>query len=98
MDWEGLEVYVEGILAAYVVCVPWKDTLMVLFKKTLRGYRGLDEYLHMEMLDRFQKDMAYINYTEDMGLYGLRRYKEKWGAYQLNHRYRVTVRTREEKK
>lgn len=98
MDWEGLEVYAEGILAAYVVCVPWKDTLMVLFKKTLRGYRGLDEYLHMEMLDRFQKDMAYINYTEDTGLYGLRKYKEKWGAYQLNHRYRVTVRTREEKK
>lgn len=97
MNCEGLEIYVDGVLAAYVACVPWKDTLMVLFKKTLRGYRGLDEYLHTEMLNRFQKDAVYINYTEDMGLYGLRKYKEKWGVFKLNHRYRVTVRKKEEK-
>lgn len=95
---EGIMICAKERLAGYIVWVPWKDTEMVLFKKNLRDLRGLDELLHKEMLKRFPEDIRFINYTEDMNLPGLRKYKEKWGPHRKNRRYRIRIRAKEEKK
>ena len=67
------------------------DTFVFLFKKNCRGYRGLDEYLQTELLKELPEHVRYINYTEDMGVEGLRNYKRRLAPYYLKTRYQVSV-------
>ena len=69
---------------------PFRGTLF-LFKKNCRGYRGLDEYLQTELLKELPEHVRYINYTEDMGVEGLRNYKRRLAPYYLKTRYQVSV-------
>ena len=44
-----------------------------------------------ELLKELPEHVRYINYTEDMGVEGLRNYKRRLAPYYLKTRYQVSV-------
>ena len=77
-------------IAFGAVCVQ-KDSLLFLSKKVSRRTRGLNEYLHSILMERFGKNCKYVNYSDDMGRKGLRSYKSRLGNHTLMHRYVVKL-------
>lgn len=88
---KGVVVWAGEKPVGYAVGTLQKDVMVFLFKKNCREYRGLDEYLHRKLLGQFGEDVHSVNYTNDLGLPGLRRYKTNLASYQLLERYRVKV-------
>lgn len=89
---QGIAVTAAGQLAGYGIAARQGETLAYLFKKGIRSLRGLNEYIHFEILERFGNGCSLINYTEDLGMEGLRDYKTRLAPFTLNSRYEVTVR------
>lgn len=87
----GIIVSSNGEDIGYAAGIIQGDTFVFLFKKNCRGYRGLDEYLQTELLKELPEHVRYINYTEDMGVEGLRNYKRRLAPYYLKTRYQVSV-------
>lgn len=88
---KGILVRQEGRAIAYCVVTRLKGLAIYQFKKTERNYRGINEYIHKECYDRFLKGVEVINYTEDMGLEGLRKYKSKLAPYTLSPKYSIEL-------
>ena len=87
----GIIVNSDGTDIGYAAGIIQRNTFVFLFKKNCRGYRGLDEYLQTELLKELPEHVRIINYTEDMGIEGLRNYKRRLAPYDLKPRYQVTV-------
>ena len=87
----GIIVSSNGEDIGYAAGIIQGDTFVFLFKKNCRGYRGLDEYLQTELLKELPEHVRYINYTEDMGVEGLRNYKRRLAPYYPKTRYQVSV-------
>ena len=88
---KGVMVQIGELSVGYAVGVLQGDTFVFLFKKNCREYRGLSEYLHWKIAELVRGRAQVINYTEDMNLEGLRKYKEKLAPYQLRPKYKVEV-------
>jgi hypothetical protein len=80
----------DGPIAFGILCGQ-KDTLFFLSKKVRRSTRGLNELLNAAFPDCCGAGYSLINYSEDMGLEGLRLYKSRLGKHTQRHRYRVTL-------
>lgn len=89
---KGILIYADKKPVAYCIVSQEKKQLVFHFKKNLRGYRGLNEYIHRECMDRFGKQMESINYTEDMGVEGLRKYKQNLSPYTLQPKLELRIR------
>ncbi len=87
----GIIVSSDGTDIGYAAGIIQGDTFVFLFKKNCRGYRGLDEYLQTELMTELPEHVRIINYTEDMGMEGLRNYKRRLAPYYLKPRYQVAV-------
>jgi hypothetical protein len=83
----------DGPVAFGIVCFQ-KDFMYFISKKVKRGVRGLNEYLNLELMNRFGGNCKYVNYSDDMGNEGLRFYKSRLGRHSLSHRHvvRLTIR------
>lgn len=91
LEAKGVLVRVDGRAAGYAVGAVQNRTLVFLFKKNDRSFRGLDEYLHQCMLELFRDEADVINYTEDMNRVGIRQYKERLAPYRLLPKYKIRV-------
>ena len=87
----GILVRSENEPIAYCVVSKYKGMGVYHFKKTARGFRGINEYLHRECFYRFLDGVEIINYTEDLGSEGLRKYKSRLAPHTLSKRYRLTM-------
>ena len=85
----GIVVRINGTMVAFCIVTVCCGQGVFQFKKTQRGFRGINEYLHKQCYDRFLSDVSIINYTEDMGQEGLRKYKCKLAPYTLRPRYEM---------
>ena len=78
-------------IAFGIVCFQ-KDTAFFISKKIRRQTRGLDPYLTAMMMNSlFGSEHKYINYSDDLGNEGLRKYKSSLGRHTLMHRYVVRL-------
>lgn len=94
---ENLEIHGFLILAedtpiAYNIVSKEKDQLVFHFKKNQRGFRGMNEFIHTETLERYGDGCSTINYTEDMGVEGLRSYKSN--LCNFTHQSKLEIRVR----
>lgn len=85
----GIAVLVDGKMEGYCIVSKEKDQLFFHFKKCFGKFRGLDEFLHSKCIELFAGNAAYVNYTEDMGIEGLRYYKRRLARYTLMHKYEL---------
>ena len=85
----GIVVRIDGKVVAFCIVTVCCGQGVFQFKKTQRGFRGINEYLHKECYDSFLTGVSIINYTEDMGQEGLRKYKCKLAPYTLAPRYEM---------
>jgi hypothetical protein len=91
----GVIVESEGAPIAFCLGCSQKDTFLFFLKKVKHSVRGLNEYINVQMMERFGGNVKYVNYSEDMGNAGLRLYKSRLGRYTLMHRHTVELRRRE---
>ena len=78
-------------LAFGIVCFQ-KDTAYMISKKVRRHTRGLDVYLTAAILDGiFDARYRRMNYSDDLGNEGLRRYKSNLAKHTLAPRYVVRL-------
>lgn len=85
----GITVYVDKKIVGYtIVSLEWGQ-LTYHFKKGIHRIRGLSEYMHKNCFELFGKDARIINYTEDINIEGLRKYKQNIAKYTLNHKYEL---------
>lgn len=88
---KGIAVYVDNKMAGYMIVSMERDQLVFHFKKSIHGMRGLNEYMHCRCFALYGDGAKTINYTEDMNIEGLRRYKQRLAlSYRLNHKYELS--------
>lgn len=87
----GFLIYADQVPIAYNIVSKEKEQLVFHFKKNVRGYRGMNEYIHKETLERYGKDCITINYTEDMGVEGLRNYKRNLCSFTCQPKLEVKI-------
>ena len=88
----GFLIYADDTPIAYNIVSKEKNQLVFHFKKNKRGFRGINEFIHRETIEKFGKDCTRINYTEDMGVEGLREYKSNLCRY--THQPKLEIRIR----
>jgi len=92
LDMKGVIIESAGEALAFGIVCFQKDTAFFISKKVRRQTRGLDAYLTTVMMDSlFDAEHRYINYSDDMGNDGLRKYKSNLAKHVLMHRYVVRL-------
>ena len=86
---KGVIVGSEGEAIAFGSVCFQKDTMFFFSKKVRKSTRGLNEYLNSVLMENFARDCKYINYSDDMGIDGLRAYKSRLGKHILLPKYMV---------
>lgn len=89
---KGILVRAQGENAAYCIVMAEHGVGTFHFMKVKRGLRGLNEYIHRECCERFLQDVDLINYTEDMGVEGLRKHKNRLAPYTLEPNCELRIR------
>lgn len=89
---DGIMVRVSGKTVGFCIVTRFKNYGIYQFKHAVNGYKGLNEYLLRECYEHFLKGVDIINYTEDCGIEGLRRYKMNLCEdYELSSRLTLTA-------
>jgi len=92
LDMKGVVVESEGEALAFGAVCFQKDTAYCISKKLRRRTRGLDSFLTSAMLDNlFDVKYKYMNYSDDLGNEGLRKYKSSLAKHTLMNRYIVRL-------
>ena len=86
---KGIAVYVNKKIVGYTIVTKEKDQLIFHFKNYMHTYRGLSDYMHRQCYELFGSHVKLINYTEDINLQGLRKYKQNLANYKLYHKYEL---------
>lgn len=73
---EGILVRVDGQAVGLSIVSVRNGLGVYQYKNADNHIKGLNEFLLRESFDRYMGDVTEINYTEDMGVESLRRYKE----------------------
>ena len=84
---KGGLVLLERKPVGYVGVERINDILLYQVFKQKRGIRGLSEWMRKTALERWGEGIRFVNYTEDMGLSGLRCHKQNLCDYRLSHNY-----------
>lgn len=71
----GIKVRVDGELAGFCIATRHNEQGVYQFKHAKNRMKGINEYLLRETYERFFKGVDIINYSEDCGIEGLRKYK-----------------------
>lgn len=90
---KGILVEQEGQMLGYCMAQVYRNNLVIHFKKSKRSVRGLNEYLHYHIMEQFSDigGVQWVNYTDDMGIPGLRQYKSSLAPYLLKPRYLIQM-------
>ena len=72
----GLLVRIDGRAVGYSIVSVKRGLGIYQYKNACNRIKGLNEFLLRETFDRYMQDVDTINYTEDMGVESLRKYKE----------------------
>jgi hypothetical protein len=94
----GAVIEADGKLLAFTIACVERDTLFCIYQKVRRGIRGLNELLRHVLVEMCGKDYSFVNYSDDMGIEGLRSYKSRLGPHKLEHVYRVELERDEKRK
>jgi hypothetical protein len=92
----GAAIEADGELLAFAIACVERGTLFCIYQKVRRGVRGLNELLRHVLCGMCEEAYSSVNYSDDMGIEGLRLYKSRLGTHKLEHVYRVELK-RDEK-
>lgn len=92
-DYCGFIVYADDTPIAYNMVSREGKQLVFHFKKNTRGFRGINEYIHKESVERFGEGCVSINYTEDMGVEGLKKYKSNLCDHHLSPKLEISIKS-----
>ena len=94
LGYKSVSIYVHGILTALVVYRPIStDTVVLNHHKTNYAYEGLSVALIHEAAKALsQQGFKYINYEQDLGIEGLRTFKQKLKPLFMLKKYTIRPR------
>ena len=84
---DGILVRVNGRPVGFCIVFCRNGLGVYLFKYANNRMKGINEYLLSECLTRFLPEAKEINFTEDLGIEGLRTYKRNLAPYTLESRF-----------
>jgi hypothetical protein len=90
VDAKGITVFVNNEMIGYTIVTQERDELIFHFKESIHKFRGLSEYMHRQCYQLFGEQVKIINYTEDLNLLGLRKYKQNLANFKLQHKYELS--------
>jgi hypothetical protein len=93
----GAAIETDGKLLAFAIACVERDTLFCIYQKVQRSVRGLNELLRHVLVETCGKAYSFVNYSDDMGIEGLRLYKSRLGPHRLEHVYRVELERNEKR-
>ena len=93
----GAAIEANSELLAFAIACVERDTLFCIYQKVRRGVRGLNELMRRILTGMCGEAYSLVNYSDDMGIEGLRSYKSRLGPHKLEHVYRVELK-RDEKR
>lgn len=95
LDYKGGLFRIDGTVAAFSVGIPFNDAFFVnLIRKADPSYRDSTMSMVYEFMKVFCSEFQYVNDSCDMGLPGLRKFKELLKPKYMNPFYFVTVSTK----
>lgn len=92
LGFEGGVLRVEGEPVAFCIGTRFNSSIyLMLFQKSKPGFRDASIVLNHEFYQRHCREYEYINYSEDMGVEGLRKFKQMMHPVFLTDFYNVTI-------
>lgn len=85
----GFLVLYNGEPVGYAVVGDCLRGIIFLSLKYDYKIKGLEEWIRREVITRYCQGVEWVNYTEDMGLEGLRRHKQRLATYRLSHNFEL---------
>ncbi len=87
----GSVLYLDAVPVSFLLAYfPRPDYVLYLFQKSSIRAKGLTEHLYLHFASQTPAEHR-INFSEDMGLVGLRNYKQKFCDYTQVDKYFVTL-------
>ncbi len=85
-------VYDQDKLIACIIYSINRDCAFIHFDKVNKNYIGINEYMKRQLAQYLlSTGVIYINFEEDMGDEGLRKYKNSWHPYKKINKYSITL-------
>ena len=92
LELSGALVYTEHEPAAFVIAKKLSPTVIAYhFMKANTSVRGLQLFLLYSFACEVHAEAGRINFTEDMGIIGLRSFKQRLAPFTQTHKYNVTL-------
>jgi hypothetical protein len=89
---EGMIIYDEDVPVSFAIIEKRGEMIVFPFSKNSVRDQGLTQFLYYEFFSQFKGRVKWINFEEDMGILGLRQFKQHFHPEFLIHKYTVRLR------
>ncbi len=95
---DGFVIRIDGEIAAFTMGLPFNDRIyMSFFTKQRNDVRNLSWLVEQEIINEKCRQYQYLNYSDDMGVPGLRKHKTMMGPAFMTPYYNITLYTQRKK-
>lgn len=92
LSFEGGLLFVDETLVAFtMVELITKDTLVVHIEKGNTNYKGVYNALQYQLLQRYDRQLKWVNREQDLGIANLRKAKMSYHPAFFEQKYKITI-------
>lgn len=92
LKFHGIVVYVEDKISAFTIGEKVNDEMAIIHvEKASTEVQGLYPFINRTFVEKYYKDIKYINREDDMGIEGLRKAKQSYHPYKLEYKQTVNL-------
>lgn len=92
LNFHGIVVYVDDKISAFTIGEKVSDEMAIIHvEKAFSEVHGLYPFINRTFVEKFFKDIKFINREDDMGIEGLRKAKQSYHPYKLEYKQTVNL-------
>lgn len=92
LNFYGIVVYVDDKISAFTIGEKVNEDMVIIHtEKAFSDVHGLYTFINRTFVEKYFKDVKFINREDDMGLEGLRKAKQSYQPYKLEYKYTVAL-------
>lgn len=89
-NYQGLAVYVDDKLSAFTIGEQLNEQMAVIHvEKADPDIHGIYTFINKTFVERYYKDVTFINREQDLGILNLRKAKESYHPVKLEPKYKI---------
>jgi uncharacterized protein len=92
LKFQGIVVYVDDKISAFTIGeIANEEMAIIHVEKAFSEVHGLYPFINKTFVEKYFKDIKFINREDDMGLEGIRKAKQSYHPYKLEYKQTVNL-------